>query len=317
MSKKKAKKRKKRKSNVVVDLLAYILLRIVIGIMFCFGIKASLRFARFLGRLMWKHYHRGRERAIENLRISFPEKDDSWIQATGKRSFEQIVMLIVDVFFTPRLVTRDNWEKYSRYKNIERFKWLMYGGQGFVVITAHYGNFEIMGYLLGAFQFNIYSIARPLDNKFIGNYLYGIRKRAGQRIINKKGAAEEMASLAEQGATLCFISDQDAGKKGVFVDFFGRKASTYKSIGLMAMQYNMPIAVACSRRVGNKFFFEIEICRLIMPEEWADKDKPLEWITQEYVKETEKFIRKDPSQYWWVHRRWKHRPKEERKGKKA
>ncbi len=57
-----------------------------------------------------------------------------------------------------------------------------------------------------------------------------------------------------EGATLGFIADQDAGHKGVFVDFFGRKASTYKSIGLLAMQYNLPIGIGCSRRVGDRFF---------------------------------------------------------------
>ena len=48
------------------------------------------------------------------------------------------------------------------------------------------------------------------------------------------------------------------------------------------------------------------------PEEWAEKDNPLEWITAEYTKAIEEFIREDPSQYWWLHRRWKHRPKNER-----
>ena len=75
----------------------------------------------------------------------------------------------------------------------------------------------------------------------------------------------------------------------------------------------MSICVAACGRNGNRFFFEIEIKRLIMPEEWVDKDKPLEWITQEYTKAIEDFVRKDPSQYWWLHRRWKHRPKGERK----
>ena len=115
---------------------------------------------------------------------------------------------------------------------------------------------------------------------------------------------------------MCFLADQDAGKKGVFVDFFGRKASTYKSIGLIAMRYNMPIAIGNCRRVEDRFFFEIEISRIIYPAEWVEKDDPLRWITQEYTKAIEGFIIEDPSQYWWLHRRWKTRPKEERKAAK-
>jgi KDO2-lipid IV(A) lauroyltransferase len=131
----------------------------------------------------------------------------------------------------------------------------------------------------------------------------------GQKIIDKKGAAKLMGKTASSGATLCFIADQDAGKKGIFVDFFGRKASTYKSIGLIAITNNIPIVVGYSRRVGNHFFFEMGVNRIIFPEEWADKENPLEWITAEYTKAIENFVREDPSQYWWLHRRWKHQPK--------
>jgi KDO2-lipid IV(A) lauroyltransferase len=169
-----------------------------------------------------------------------------------------------------------------------------------------------MGYMLGLFGFDVYSIARPLDNRFISKYLYDVRQRAGQKIIDKKGASELMDKIASSGTTLCFIADQDAGRKGIFVDFFGRKASTYKSIGLLAMSNNIPIGVGYSRRVGNRFFFEIGVNRIIFPEEWQDKDDPLEWITAEYTEAIERFVREDPSQYWWLHRRWKHRPKEEK-----
>jgi KDO2-lipid IV(A) lauroyltransferase len=309
------KKRKKKKSNVILDYLGYIALRIALFILYRFPVESNLRFARFLGRLMFKHYHRGRERAIGNLRESFPDKDQAWIEETCLRSFQSIAMLVIDILFTPRLVKKDNWEKFSTYKNIEETKWLMQGNQGLLLMTGHYGNFELIGYLLGLFGFNVYSIARPLDNRFINNYLYGIREKKGQKIIDKKGATVRMQQLAEENATLCFIADQDAGKKGLFVDFFGRKASTYKSIGLLAMSYNMPIGIGSCRRIDGRFFFQVEVHRMIMPSEWEDKDDPLTWITAEYTKAIEDFIRLDPNQYWWLHRRWKTRPKEEREKK--
>ncbi|MDD5327395.1 MAG: lysophospholipid acyltransferase family protein [Phycisphaerae bacterium] len=306
-----ARRKKKKKHNLLMDLLVYLALRIFVLFLYLFDVETNLRTACFLGRLLWKYYHRGRDRALDNLRASFPDKNEQWIWDTGRRSFEHIVMLAVDVLFTPRLVKRDNWRNYSRYKNVERTKWLMQEGRGLLIVGAHYANFEIVGYLMGLFGFNIYSIARPLDNKFINNYLYGVRRRMGQKIIDKKGAAELMSKTASSGATLCFIADQDAGKKGIFVDFFGRKASTYKSIGLIAATNNIPIVIGYSRRIGNRFFFEIGVERIILPEEWAEKDDPIEWITAEYTKAIENFVREDPSQYWWLHRRWKHRPKTE------
>ncbi len=306
---KRERKRHKRKKTVVEHWLIYVLLRVFLFFVSLFPVEKVLKFACFLGRGLWKYYARGRERAIENLRASFPDKDDAWIEQTGIRSFEHLVMLTADVIFIPRLIKKENWEQFTRYKNVERVKWMMQGKEPLLLVAAHYGNFEIMGYLLGEFGFNIYSIARPFDNKFLNKYLYDVRQRKSQKIIDKKGASEQMDDIIRQGSTLCFIADQNAGKKGIFVDFFGRKASTYKSIGLLAIQYNLPIGVGVSRRVGDRFFFEIEIERLIMPEEWKDKDDPLLWITQEYTRAFEDSIRKDPTQYWWIHRRWKTRPK--------
>jgi len=306
-----ALRKKKKRHNPFLDWLGYVALRILVIFLYLFDVETNLKTACFLGRMLWKYYHRGRNRALDNLRASFPEKSEEWIRQIGRRSFEHIAMLAIDVLFTPRLVKKDNWRDYSRYKNAEMAKWLMQEGRGLLLVTGHYGNFEIIGYLLGLFGFNIYSIARPLDNRFINEYLYGVRRRAGQNIIDKKGAAELMGKTAADGATLCFIADQDAGKKGIFVDFFGRKASTYKSIGLLAITHNIPIGVGYGRRVGSRFYFEIGVNRIIFPEEWADKDNPLEWVTAEYTRAIEQFVREDPSQYWWLHRRWKHRPKEE------
>ncbi|MGB8226516.1 MAG: lysophospholipid acyltransferase family protein [Sedimentisphaerales bacterium] len=306
------RKRHKRKPTIVEQWLVYVLLRIFLFFVFLFPVEKVLKFACFWGKGFWKHYHRGRQRAIDNLKASFPDKDDEWIEQTGIRSFERLLMFAVDVVFIPRLVKKENWEQYSRYKNVERVKWMMAGKQPLLLVTGHYGNFEIIGYLLGEFGFDIYSIARPFDNRFLNKYLYDVRQRKGQKIIDKKGAAEQMEEIIRQGSTLCFVADQNAGKKGVFVDFFGRKASTYKSIGLLAIQYNLPIGVGVSRRVDNRFFFEIEMARLIMPEEWKDKEDPLLWITQEYTKAFEESIRKDPTQYWWLHNRWKTRPRDEK-----
>ncbi|MHC4292279.1 MAG: lysophospholipid acyltransferase family protein, partial [Planctomycetota bacterium] len=194
-------KRKKKKRNPVLDWLGYAVMRVALFILYLFPVRRNLRFACFLGNLMWKHYDRGRNRAMDNLRASFPNETDAWREDVGRRSFQHIVMLTIDLLFTPRLVRKDNWRNYARVINIERAKWMMQEGKGLLMLTGHYGNFEIMGYALGVFGFNIYSIARPLDNPIINDYLYGIRARAGQKIIDKKGAAEQMAQLAEEGTT--------------------------------------------------------------------------------------------------------------------
>jgi len=304
-------KHKDKKRNFLGDWLLYAGLRIVIVFLSMFSIQRNLQTACLLGRLLWNHYGRGRQRALDNLRAAFPEKSNEWHISVGRRSFEQLAMLMIDVLFTPRIAKTYKWSQIARFINIDKPKQMMLDGRGLLLVTAHYGNFELLGYLMAAFGLKIYSIARPLDNKYINNYLMGVRQHSGQKIIDKKGASDLMEEIAGDGYTLGFIADQDAGKKGVFVDFFGRKASTYKSIGLLALTYNMPIVVGVTRRVGNDFFFEAHCTRIIMPEEWAAKPDALRWVTQEFNKAIEDGIRLDPTQYWWLHRRWKTRPKDE------
>ncbi len=154
---------------------------------------------------------------------------------------------------------------------------------------------------------------RPLDNPYMNKYLVEIRERHGLRLLYKKGASASMEEEIQKGAALGFIADQDAGKKGLFVDFFGRKASTYKSIGLVAIELNVPIIIGCARRTSwDRFHYEIEAEDIIYPEDWQDKDDELLYITQRFTQAIENMLRKDPTQYLWLHRRWKTRPKEER-----
>ncbi len=121
----------------------------------------------------------------------------------------------------------------------------------------------------------------------------------------------EIADLLSTGGVVAFVADQNAGPKGVFVDFFGRKASTYKSIALLAMQFEVPIIVGFARRIEPHFQFLIDTQDIIYPDDWKNENDPLIYITQRYTKAIENFVRDAPEQYWWMHRRWKTRPKGE------
>ena len=77
------------------------------------------------------------------------------------------------------------------------------------------------------------------------------------------------------------------------------------------MTYNAPVLVGYGRRLDETYRFAIGIQRIIYPQEWADKDDPMLWITQEYTRALEEVVRTAPEQYLWTHRRWKHRPRGE------
>jgi KDO2-lipid IV(A) lauroyltransferase len=224
---------------------------------------------------------------------------------------QQLCMLFVEVLFTTRLVHLETWHKHIELENFREVVRLLTTGDGLILLTGHYGNWEILGYMLATLGFNTTSIARPLDNPYVNDWLLGVRERQGQRIIDKKGATTEVAPLLSRGGAVGFIADQNAGPKGLFVDFFGRKASTYKSIGLLAMEYDVPVVIGYARRVSGRFHFRVGVQDIIYPADWKAQDDPLRYITQRYTKGIEDIVRQDPGQYLWVHRRWKTRPRGE------
>jgi KDO2-lipid IV(A) lauroyltransferase len=298
--------------NDLVDRIQYIGLRIVAMFLHCWPVNAALGAARALGDLVCAIDRKHRNRAIANLSRSFPELAPHQARLLARRSMQNLFMFFAEVLFTTRLIRIDTWPRYVRLENFRPvLELLLRRRRPLIMLTGHYGNFEISNYVLSTFGFDTVAIGRPLDNPYVDRWLTRMRQRQGARIIAKKGATAEVAEVLDERGTVGFVADQNAGKKGIFVDFFGRKASTYKSIGLLAIEYDCPVVVGYARRVNGRFQFVVGVQDIIHPADWRNAPDPLLYITQRYTKAIEDFVRQDPGQYWWVHRRWKTRPKGE------
>jgi KDO2-lipid IV(A) lauroyltransferase len=295
-----------------IDRLQYLGVRIASMLMQCWPVNSNLRVAKRLGDLLYRLDRKHRERALANLRRSFPELSEKEREELARRSMQELFMFFVEMFFTTRMIRIDTWARYIVLENFAKPLELMVRRDGgLIMLTGHYGNFEILGYLLATLGFPTSSVARPLDNPYLSDFVFGVREKQGQRNIDKRGATNDVIDVIESGGAVGFVADQNAGSKGVFVDFFGRKASTYKSIALLAMQYEVPVVIGYARRLNDEFKFVVGAQDVIYPADWKEQRDPLRYITQRYTTALEQVVRTDPGQYWWVHRRWKTRPKGE------
>lgn len=291
----------------------YIAVRLWVVIIGCFPVDMNLRTARLMGRIWWTLMKRHRDRALDNLRPAFGGRyNDRQLRRIARKSFEHFAQLyLVELAMTPRLVTPWSWARYVELDRLGPALRTLLAERGTILLTGHFGNYELLGYTLCRLGIPLTAVMRPLDNPLINRYLVTSRVAGGLSLLYKKGVSAVAGDVLDRGGALCFIADQDAGRKGLFVEFFGRKASTYKSIGLLAMQKRVPIIVGYAARVRRGFHYRLAVERIIQPEEWETRPDPLHWVTQTFSTALETAIRRWPEQYLWVHRRWKHRPKEE------
>ena len=277
-----------------------------------FDSEDNLHTAAAIGRLLCRVDRRHRERTAYNLRLSFPQLTGPQIDDLTQKTFEHLAKLVVEVLYTPRLIHADSWSSRVRIGDLRRAVELLNSDQPVVLVTGHFGNWEAMGYLMAVAGYRVDAIARPLDNPLINDWLLDIRQRRGVRIITKWDATDRMVQVLESGGSLGFIADQNAGDKGMFVPFFGRLASTYKSIGLLALSRNVPIVCGYARRLEPGLRYELGMTDIIYPDQWANQPDPLYYVTSRYMRAIEEMVKICPNQYLWMHRRWKSRPRHER-----
>lgn len=304
-----------RRNSAIVNWSQYLALRAVSGFMQCFDIHQNLHTAAAIGSL-FHQFHAGRRRRTEqHIADSFPDWPAERVRETARRSLEHMFQLfMVESLVTPRLITPSTWTNYVRLGDVRSLLDLLVRGEAAIFVTGHCGNWELLGSAMAAIGYPLVALARPIDNPLINRWLMGIREAQGTIIVTKWGATSVLQDTLRNHGRVGIIADQNAGDDGMFVPFFGRLASSYKSIALLAMRYNVPVITGGALRVGDRFQYEFLPVDHIRPEDWADQPDPIFYITARFNRAIEKLVCRAPHQYLWIHRRWKSRPRHEREG---
>lgn len=253
----------------------------------------------------------------ENLRHAFPGMSPSARRVLARRMWEHLFLFVVEIAYAPRKIHETNWRDFVELTNVPQLVRLLLDERPLMIISAHFGNFELGGYVLGLLGFHTQSVARDLDNPYLHAFVNRFRGVTGQRIISKKGGYDEIVDALSSGKTMALLADQYAGRKGCWVEFFSRPASAYKAIALLALNHDARLAVAYCRRLGRPLKYEFIMQSELDPRDVADDPHAIRTVTQWYTTELERAIRGAPEQYWWVHRRWKDNRRPRRKTQTA
>ncbi|GMV24823.1 MAG: hypothetical protein AMXMBFR58_08540 [Phycisphaerae bacterium] len=252
-------------------------------------------------------------RAMSHLRQAFPDWDDDRRHEVTVASYEHLFRLGVEMAFTPRCLTTDSWAGHVEVGKVDEALGALLTNGPSILICGHCGNWEVLGYTLSLLGFRLHALYRPLDVKPLDAWVRRTREACGLTLVDKFGAVDQLPSILSRGYPVGFVADQNAGDRGLFVPFFGRLASTYKSIGLLAMQFDAPVICGMARRLDEaNFRYILEIQDVIWPREWKDAPDPLFYLTARYRRAIEQAVISAPEQYLWMHRIWKSRPRHER-----
>ncbi len=276
-------------------------------------LSLGLRLGAGVGELLYCIDARDRHVALLNLSIAFPEKSLAERRGILRASCRNLGRLAVEFCHLPEL-SRDTLDRYVHFA--DRAAWERRLAEadttGAVIVTAHFGNWELFAYAHGLLGRPVTLIHRPMRNPLVDDIIDAIRTRSGTRAIAKKSAAKEAIRVLRKRGIVVIPSDQNQTYAyGVFVDFFGKKACTTPGAARLAALTGAKVIPAFLVREGESARHRVEILPEIALVDSGDRHADAVTNTQRCSDAVEAMIRRYPEQWIWFHKRWKTRPGDE------
>jgi len=285
-----------------------LLLKKGLGFFQKFDREKALKRGEQIGSLLYLLGYR-KKVILKNLDIAFPEFSKEKKLQICKDVLKYFGRNIVDFARIPIYAKNEEFLKIAEIVEgkevLDRYK-----NRGAILITGHIGNWEIVGAVLESLGYKTSVLAYRQKNRKVNQLIEDIRRSANIEVIYHDQPLKKMLTVLRKGQFLGFLADQNALRhRGVFVDFFGLPASTISFPAKLSLKYRVPVIFTYNyldldTKVYKIFFKEIDI------DNYGKDD--YKSLTQEFTKELENAIRKNPSQYLWTHKRWKTRPEGEK-----
>ena len=298
-----------------LDALVYVGVRLAEAMVRSSPPERSEALARALARAYYRVSGERRATTLENLRIAFGGSlSEAERERLAVRTFEHTFVLLSEVFWRPRLAPGSKGLRRLGvvHGDEEEAREDLRAGRGAVCLTGHVGNWELAAAFLRSERVPFAAVARPFPNPFVDAHLASLRGGA-ERIIEKRGAVRDVVAAIRRGAWVGVLADQNAGRRGVFVPFFGLPASSYRFAATLAARHGFPVYFAAAIRRGGRFRYEYRIHRW-RPPAGLSRHETERHILEAYSARLESWVREVPEQYLWLHRRWKTRPPGEKPG---
>jgi len=267
-----------------------------------------LRFALWIGRRMgdiaFFLLKIRRNIVIKNLTFAFPNKSREEIFRIAVDTYRYSGMSFVELLMFPRFKNK-NIDELVEFEGLEHFDKLVSEKSGAVLIGAHFGNWEMMGASICRKGYPMDVLVFKQHNEYFNDLIDSYRSMMGMGLIQLKFALRTGLKALNSGRFVAFLADQDAGKRdGIFVDFFGRLASTNQGPAVFALKAGVPVIMGFCVRDKSLVKHKLKLVPIEF-HKTGNFEKDVETLTALYTKIYEGFIKKYPSHWFWHHKRWK------------
>ena len=280
----------------------YVSLKTLSRLMCVLPAKVKKIIALYLGKLVWFATPLWRKRLAVAQVSECLNVSDEKAQEIAKKSVLKYGNMIVEFLCFP-LLNKENIRKKVIITEEERIRKYFDDGKSFVLATAHFGNWELLGAACALYEFPLASVAQALNDKNVDKFINEQRSLVGQNITYKTGVVK-MAHMLDAGYALGLLTDQDAGAAGVKIDFFGRESSCPKGSAALARLKKVPLVLMLLFPNDDETY-ELYVSPEIPVAYSEDREKDIKDATIILMKYIEDAIKKAPEQWFWLHNRWK------------
>lgn len=268
--------------------------------------RAARALGHGLGRLGWHLDRRHRRVALDNLSAALPELAAAERRRIARACFRHFGGALVDTLSAHRfdlveLCRRTTLEDWHFLEEARR----QAAPRGVFVMTAHFGYWEPAAHALGAWGGPLHVVGRPLDNPRLDRDLTALRRRFGNRLLAKRGAARGMLRAIEAGETVALLVDQRVQpKEGIELPFFGRPAWTTPILARLSLRLGVPVVPGFGYPEPGGRYRVVLRPPIVPPAGARDDEESVAALTARYLAVMEVEIRRRPELWLWMHRRW-------------
>ena len=267
----------------------------------------ALACGRGIGLVSYWVQPKRRAICLGNLKAAFAaEKPPEELEQICRGTFQTIGMSFVEVLLTPA-IDEAYVDRWITVVGREHFDRALAQGRGLILVTGHYGNWEMTSLMAGLKGYPMSVLARPQGLPRLNALLNRYRESKGCRVISKGMAVRTMVRHLRDAGIVGVLADQDAGRRGVLAPFFGRLASTAPGPVSMALRLGCPIVPAFILRT-NGLAHTVYLEPPLAFARTNDGARDTRAGVAAYLEVLERFVRRAPDQWLWPHRRWKTSP---------